>query len=422
MDAMTTIIDTGSKALIYPANSVSGYGHIYSLGIAGVHISAISPVTCANFLSRYVGEKFVVPNPCIDHEAFVSWLIDYGKRQEIKPTLFMAEDLYAYIVSLYQEELRPYFHFPYIPYEKLDILFHKRSMLQTAAAAGISIPKSLFSPASIEEIGEWSCFPAVIKPAISRFVFQGRTLINVCGFPQLFGGKAVLASNHEELQRCIQRLNHTDFEYCIQEYIPGDDPNLFTVYFVADQFGNIPCFSTHYKVRQRPADFGTTSVSQSEFVPELREYAEQFCKAAGYSGPATMEFKLSENDGKWYLMEINPRLGFSIRRSTVKGVNMVLQQYLFSTGQDLMKGRQRDDGRCWIDIPGDIKAIVSHRGKKQRRLSVWNIVKPYLFFREAVFNLKDPVPGLARICTGVLHAAGRRIERMMPVLRLLTQR
>ena len=402
-------IDTNAKAVIFPAHTVSGYGHIYSLGIAGVPVTALSSADCSNFRSRYVREKFVVPNPYTDHERFVAWLVDYGRRQAIKPVLFLAEDFYAYLASFCQKQLRPFYNFPYIPGEKLDALFDKRAMYRTAAKAGLVIPKSLFSPASKEALDLWSCYPAVVKPAVSRFTFNGSKLLGVCDFPKLFGAKAVLCAGPQELANLTGRLRHVGLEYCVQEYIPGENHNLHTVYFVADRDGKIPSFSTHYKVRQYPADFGTTSVSQSVELPQLRDFAEQFCKCAGYTGPATMEFKLGAHDGAWYLMEINPRLGFAIRRSTVKGVNMVLQQYLLSTGQELLTTRQRDDGRFWIDVQGDMKSLLWRRARTRWHLPLWHIVKPFFFFREAVFNVNDPLPGIDRWRVSLLRAARSRL-------------
>jgi D-aspartate ligase len=388
--------DKSAKAVIYPARTVSGYGHIYSLGIAGIPVTALAHVDCANFKSRYVREKHVVPDPRVDHEKFVHWLMDYGSRQTTKPVLFMAEDPYAYLASLYHDQLRKHFLFPYIPLDKIDIYFRKDAMYRKAAEAGVRFPRTIYSSETTAVSGQWPSFPAVVKPVISRFRFKGRTFVALRTFPELFGCKAVLGADRDETERYIQQAEAAGIECCIQEYIPGDNTRLYTIYFVADKQGRIPSFSTHYKVRQYPVDFGTTSVSRSETVPLLLEYAEQFCHTTGYSGPATMEFKLNSKNGLWYLMEINARLGFSIRRSTLKGVNMPLQQYLLSTDQQLLKVKQRDDNRCWIDIPGDIKGIIWRRKKTLWRLSFWQIVKPYLFFHEAVFNFRDPLPGFER--------------------------
>ncbi|MGB7567674.1 MAG: hypothetical protein WBM07_07435, partial [Chitinivibrionales bacterium] len=205
------------------------------------------------------------------------------------------------------------------------------------------------------------------------------------------------------MRNVIRSVENAGLDFCIQEYIPGDNAHLFTVYFVADKNGFIPSFSTHFKVRQYPADFGTTSISQSRSVPLLRDYASRFCKETGYVGPATMEFKQSSSDKLWYLMEINPRLGYSVRRSTIKGVNMPLQQYLLSTGQQLLDFKQDDNHLYWIDIPGDIKGLLWRRKKNGWRLSLLNILKPYFYFREAVFNFKDPFPGAIRLLLYLIH-------------------
>jgi D-aspartate ligase len=405
-------INTKSKAVIYPARTVSGYGHIYSLGIAGIPVVALAHVDCANFKSRYVREKYIVPDPHDDQERFLSWLIDYGKKQSIKPALFMVEDAYAYLASLYQKELCPYFLFPFIPIDIIDVFFHKGAMYRKAAEVGIKVPESIYSPLDKETIDTWYSYPAVIKPVISRFKVKGKKIVCIRTFPEIFGGKAVFAFDASGLFELTQRIKCAELDYCVQEYIPGANSNLYTIYFLATEDGHIPSFSTHYKCRQFPADFGTTSVSQSKSVPQLRGLAERFCKATGYMGPATMEFKLHEEDNDWVLMEINARFGFSIRRSTVKGVNMPVQQYLFSTGQQLMNSMQHDDGKFWIDIPGDVKGLLWRQNKKQWRLPIRQIIKPYLYFREAVLNARDPLPGLSRLGSSANRGLWRLIKMM----------
>jgi predicted ATP-grasp superfamily ATP-dependent carboligase len=399
----TSGLNTASKALIYPARSVSGYGHIYSLGIAGIPITALSRINCENFHSRFIGEKYIIADPHDDPQKFINWLVRYGSRQVAKPVLFMAEDPYAYIISIHQEQLRPFFHFPFIPLETIDIYFNKRAMYTKAVEAGLRIPKTVFSPINKDIIKNWKAYPAVIKPVVSRFNYSGNVFGSIRTFPDQFGCKAWFAKTPTDLADCVDRVKNAGLDFCIQEYILGDNSCLCTIYFVADTQARIPSFSTHYKVRQYPADFGTTSVSQSRSIPILHEYAEWFCKTTGYSGPATMEFKQSDSDGLWYLMEINPRLGFSVRRSTVKGVNMPLQQYLLSTGQKLLNCKQTDDRSFWIDIPGDLKGLLWRRGKRQWCLPLMHVVKPYLNFHEAVLNLIDPIPGSLRFLSYARH-------------------
>jgi methionine biosynthesis protein MetW len=372
-----TTIRKQSKALVYPADTVSGYGHIFSLGIADIHVVALSPQYCASFKSRYVKEKYLVPDPLNNHEAFVSWLIDYGKKQQNKPVLFLVEDVFAYIVSLYQDELAPYCLYPYIPHDKLDIFFNKKAMFKEAAKTNIVLPFTLFSPLVNEDVSNWNQFPAVMKPLVSRFTFADRRLVDAVKFPILFGGKAIQVSNKQELQYFALKLEQENVEYCIQKLIPGENSNIANIKFVSTQDGIIPSCFISRKIRQQPADFGTCCVSQSEYIKCIHEYAEKFCR--------------------WYFIEINPRLDYWISMSTLKGVNLPLQLYFLSTSQRLFVHKQLDNGRYWIDIPGDLKGLKWRRKHKEWSLSIRNFLRPYAYFNEAIFTIRDPLPGLIRL-------------------------
>jgi len=408
-----------SKALIYPSSTVLGYAHIYSLGIVGIPVVALNRNKCSNFKSRYVKEKYIVPDSQKDHEAFVSWLIEYGKKQTNKPALFFAEDLYAYIASLYQKELKPYYLYPYIDHGRLDIFFNKKAMFEAAAKTDISIPFTEFSPLTKEQIANWKHFPTILKPQVSRFNFQGRKLVDVRKFPNLFGGKAVKASNSNELQDYTRRLSEENIDYCLQEFIPGREINLAYCMFVADESGQIPSCFINYKVRQYPADLGTCCVGVSKYDENLHNLTEQFCKITKYVGPGGIEFKWNPEDKQWYFVEINPRAIFSMNMATNNGVNLALQHYLLSTGQELFRTRQCENGRYWIDIPGDLSGLRWRQKRKEWRLSLWEIIKPYFYFNEAVYNWRDPLPGfekLIKICFRALKLIVKKMRQKMDKL------
>lgn len=398
-----------TKAIIYPSSTVAGYGFIYSLGQEGIHVVALSDSPCANFRSKYVKERYVVPNPIKQHEEFVKWLIAYGKKQDSKAVLFMAEDLYAYIVSLYKEELSPFYFYPFIDKDKLNVFFNKREMFQAAMKAGLHQPRTLFAPLSEEDIQSWKNFPALMKPNVSRFTFHGRTLVDAVKFPSVFGGKAVQVNNESEIRALAARLKEMDIDYCIQELIPGENFNITNVKFVSGKGGTVPACFISRKIRQQPADFGTCSVSRADFIPELDKMTKDFCAVTGYAGPGGMEFKYNSNDGKWYFIEINPRLDFWIRMAVLKGINLPFQQYLLSTGQKLFEARQKDGGRLWIDIQGDMDGCEWRRKRPEWRLSWAEVLRPYLFFNEAIFNFADPLPGLIRL----IHVVVGRLKKIV---------
>lgn len=389
-------ISRESKAVVYPAATVAGYGHIFSLGLAGIHVVALSHAQCENFKSRYVKERYIVPNPIQDHQQFVDWLVRYGRKQAHRPVLFLAEDLYAYIASLYQDELGELYCYPYIDLQKINVFFNKRNMHQAAIDAGLNIPRSAVSPLHDKDILDWNEYPVVVKPLVSRFTFDGKILRDAVKFPKFFGGKAIQANNKTELLRAVHKLEKERIEFCIQQLISGENKCIANVKFVSSRNFDIPACFISRKIRQQPADFGTCSVSQAEYIQELHSQTTKFCKFTQYTGPGGVEFKWNQGDRKWYFIEINPRLDFWIGMSTLKGTNLPLQQYLLSTEQDLLCQRQVDGGRYWIDIPGDIQGYKWRKAHKEWAISITEFLKPYLYFNEAVWNIKDPLPGILK--------------------------
>ena len=386
-----------AKALVYPARTVAGYGHIWSLGRAGVPVVALQPRPCAAFRSRFVSEAHLVPDPAVSPDAFVGWLVEYGRRQAEQPVLCMAEDLYAFIVSANRERLEPLFRYPFVPAERMAVFFDKRAMHAAAEKAGLRVPPTLHSPLAEGEIARWPHYPAVVKPLVSRFrVEQGR-LVAGPRFPDVFGGKALLARDRAELARIAGEVEAQGFAFCVQRLVPGGNPAIVNVKFVADRDGAIPACFVSRKLRQQPADFGTCCVAVAEYLPLVHEMAERFCRSTGYSGPGGMEFKLDPQTAEPWFIEVNPRLDFWIRMATLKGVNLPLQHYRLALGLPLARERQRDGGAAWIDLWGDLEGYRWRRARSGYEVSLRELLRPYLRFDEAVFSLADPLPGLSRL-------------------------
>jgi D-aspartate ligase len=397
------------KAVVYPARTVAGYGHIYSLGAAGIPVVALHPKWGFTFSSRYVKEHYVTPDAARRPDAFVDWLVRYGQDQPEKPVLFLAEDLYAFIASARAQSLSPFYRYPYIQPSHLPLFFDKRRMLREAEAAGLDVPPTLFSPLPSGWKLSWRHFPAVIKPTVSRFSFSGSQVLDRPTFPNVFGGKALLARGPEEAQTLVDEVQKQGFDFCLQRLVPGPNAHIYNVKFVADEMGYVPSCFISRKERQQPADFGTCCVAVSHYLEDLRRQAEAFCRRTGYCGPGGMEFKRDCDSGRFWFIEVNPRLDYWIRMATLKGVNLPAQQYRLSLGQELETLRQRDGGRAWIDIEGDWKGRRWRRRHPEHSVGWKEFLGPYRSFDEAVWNRNDPLPGLinfARMVPSLLIRRG----------------
>lgn len=383
-----------------------------SLGLAGVPVVALSSRRCDAFYSRYASERLIAPNPLEDHLAFVQWLADYGGRQQSKPVLFMAEDVYSYIVSAYQGQLAEHCLYPYLPVGALDRFFSKDVMLPYAERAGLYVPRWISRPTR-DQLEDWSDFPVVVRPLVSRFAFKNGELGDVVAFPKAFGSKALRADDRESLIEAANAVEHLGIEYFIQKMFIVPNSSLVTVKFVADREHVIPSVFIGRKIRQYPADFGTCTVGGSDYVDEIYDQATRFVMKSGYVGGGTIEFLWSTDDRRWCFIEINPRLDFWVGIAVDKGVNLPFQQYLLSTGQRLLDVRQRDGGRYWVDFLGDLAALRCRKHLSDWPVTVREMVLPYLFFNEAVFNWRDPLPGILRLLRPCVGSVLRWLQRVL---------
>ena len=102
-----------------------------------------------------------------------------------------------------------------------------------------------------------------------------------------------------------------------QQYVPG---LLFDAVTVARN-GECPSVFTSVRKLMYPVSGGVTCISVSTQTPELDELARRVVQALDWNGPIEIEFKLDSRDGKFKLIEINPRFWASVDSAVRCGVN-----------------------------------------------------------------------------------------------------
>jgi hypothetical protein len=79
----------------------------------------------------------------------------------------------------------------------------------------------------------------------------------------------------------------------------------------------------HEKLCTWPAAFGVTAVGVTRYVEAVHEYTERIFTALAWHGIANIEFRQDTEDGRWYFMEINPRINCSLGIQAAAGVDVV---------------------------------------------------------------------------------------------------
>ena len=372
-----------NKAVILGANYYIGLSVIRGLGRNGVTTVAIEyqEKGTYGFKSKYLNEKHIAPHYKKDTKGFISYLIEYAKKQTEKPVLFPCADPYVEIVDQHLEELRKYYLINQTEQGLFTKLMDKNSLYDIAVEHGVKVPETIKTTDSefdhkIDQIK----YPCIVKPSDSP------------AFVDVFRKKMFKVNSKEELLEAVNQANEKNLEVFVQRIIPGFDDHMYTYDCYLDQNSNVTHYTTCNKNRQYPINFGASVYTWQMHIPGLHKIGKPFLEAVGFKGFAEIEFKKDEETGDFYLIEINVRTtNFNVMLERI-GLNFPWIAYQELTGQDIgTKAVVDSTKRTFVYAFEDILAIKGYL--QTRQLTIGQVFSS-LFRKKsyAIWALDDPKP------------------------------
>jgi predicted ATP-grasp superfamily ATP-dependent carboligase len=376
---MERAIILGARELGYQIIKALGKEGIVSIVIYGEERDEIGQY------SKYAQESYEIPNFFQEPHRLLDFLT--GKRKEWNGTIIIPTDDYGVkFLSAHKDTLSNHYIIPSPGAEIIDKIVNKKSLYKIAQEMGIFTPR-LFSPRSLKEleaIKSQILYPCLIKPGLGHLFFRE------------FDCKMLEAHNYDELQENYRRFTddfrRDDYALTICEIVPGQDSE-YMIQFDSylDTSGELLALMTTRKIRLDPPRYGQGRITRSERIDDVNEISVQLLKALGYSGFSEIEWKYDYRDGKYKLIEINPRFIFYIGLCVECGINFPYIQY-----QDLVHHRKvrvssyRED-IYWIHFYKDVlHTLLNHN---MEDFSVFEYLKPYLKKKAfAIFDFRDPLP------------------------------
>jgi len=352
-DVAAAVIDVGW---------VNGLAAIRSLGRAGIRVLAIDHRPSAlGFRSRYA-EPFISPDPRRDETRFVAFVRALGEV-----AVFPTHDEGLNAIARHLDDLPVLAPFP--PWDVLERVQSKRSQLEVAEGAGVAVPQTLYPGSGPEarEAAEEIGLPVLVKPE------------HPVGFKQRFRRQAFRCESLQDVEDAYARAE--EFAPMVQELVPGNDDTLYTVGSYLARGGRALGVFCGRKLRQTPRGIGTCRVGEAVWVQEVVDAALQLLRAFGYFGLSQVEFKRDARDGRFKLMEINPRLWQWHGLATACGVDLPRIAYADLVGETPSDAAMDGFGKRWA-----ITLLPGERPAPQR--------PPYV---DAVFARDDPKPGLVHL-------------------------
>jgi predicted ATP-grasp superfamily ATP-dependent carboligase len=363
-----------------------GLGIVRSLGRQGIPVCIIDDELSISRYSRY-STKFVKVADLHDERTSVNTLLEIGKRLGLDGwVLYPTREELVAAFSRNREELSELFRVPTPEWESVQWAWDKRNTYHLAAELGIPIPATHY-PQNFEQLSELDdCAPPfAIKPAIKEhFLYATKA-------------KAWCANSHSELKDLFEKASElvNPGEIMVQEIIPGGGTQQFA-YCAFFRNGQAVGKMVAQRRRQHPLQFGRASTYvQTVDVPILEEFSERFLRRIDYYGLVEVEYKLDPRDGQYKLLDVNARTWGYHSLGESAGVDFSYMQYADQLGIPVTACKAKP-GVGWMRTTTDIPAALCALAAKDID------VRSYLrslrnCSADAVFSLKDPMPGLAEI-------------------------
>jgi predicted ATP-grasp superfamily ATP-dependent carboligase len=361
-------------------------GVIRSLARQNIPVFLLDKGFCISRFSRYVWKFGKCPDARDEIQLF-RFLVDLARKEHLEGWLLLPnDDDTVRFLAKNKEHLEEYYKVTTPPWETVRFACQKKLTYELAEKCGIAVPRT-FYPKNLTELEQLDIeFPVIIKPSVKE-PFYSRTK-----------KKAIRTDSRKELIDEFTRVRDIagDSEIMVQEFIAGGGENLFSVGSLSKN-GEILARVVARRLRQHPMDFGhATTYAETVDIPELIEIAERILGAMNYYGLSEVEFMRDPKDGKYKLIEINPRPWGWHTLAIAAGVDLPYLLYRDMLGEEITRNGTTPKQAKWIRLVTDIPTVVPALIKRQ--LGFRDYIGSLKGKKQyAVFSVKDPLPFIAEL-------------------------
>ncbi|HEY6330592.1 MAG TPA: carboxylate--amine ligase, partial [Blastocatellia bacterium] len=276
---------------------------------------------------------------------------------------------------------------------------NKRNLYDLCQRLGIACPRTAFPNSHEEwlELARRTPLPVVVK------------VIEPWLAPKGLKTTVIVSDRQELVEYCDShgpRIPATAL--MIQEMIPSATSEDWFVHGYCDSQSNPVAIFTGVKLRSYPAFAGPTTFARSVRNDALQQQASVLLTAIGYRGIMDLDFRLDCRDGRYNLLDFNPRVGAQFKLfKDADGTDVVRALHLDLTGRTARVGPQIQ-GRTFVAEIQDLLASRAYWRSGALTIRDWwrslrQIDEP------AWYTADDPLP-FVLMC---LHMPFRAVSRAL---------
>jgi predicted ATP-grasp superfamily ATP-dependent carboligase len=301
------------RILILDGQYVHALTAVRSLGRRGAHVAVAAHKPHAMcFKSRWCHDRILAPNSNEEPQAWVSWLFETLRRGSYDATLFFGEST-AELLSQHRDRIQKWTGCPLPSRDIFLTADRKDRAARLASQLGVPVPATheLEHLEDCERLAGQLDFPVVVKGVYS----SGSQQVAVVRDP------SQLAATVQRIA-ALRRSPALPLPL-VQEWVPGRGYGLTALM----RRGEPVATFMHRRLGEHDISAGVrfahgAAGAQSVFEPELQHHGLTLLQALCWDGIAMVEFRRSRRDGRFYLMEINPRFVGSLDLAVAAGMDL----------------------------------------------------------------------------------------------------
>lgn len=361
--------------VIILAAGPNGLGAVRSLYKENIHVDIITASRQDPVFSSRLPVRKVVLEKAFSTEYLLEVLMNWSNSGQV---LIPTSDWYVDFLVINQDKLSKKFKFV-LPKGELSSKFIDKKEEIELVKDFVELPKTItVLPESKDQLLQLIDLPIIIKPRSNEL--------------NRIGQKNILIYTDEELDEFYIKFNDI-LQYCIvQDIIVGDDENLWVCNCVFDLESKLINAFIFQRLQLTPPHFGVTCYAKSRLNDEVIRQVIKLGEGVGYVGPAMVEFKVDDRDGKYKYIEVNPRLGLCNYFDSSCGKNNVYATYCVAMGLNFVEQPQKVN-RMFLSFYEDLYSRFRDDQKVTQVFKTYfsNAMKMHTFM---YFSWMDPWPAL----------------------------
>jgi predicted ATP-grasp superfamily ATP-dependent carboligase len=357
---------------------------VRSLGFEGVAVTVFAEYRGAPAAaSRHCLETVLVPRFTEAPERLAEALEAYARSQPRRPVVFPSADPDLDLLSRLRGRLQATCDLALARAELIADLADKRRFAALALEHRFDVPRT-WTPTSAEDLRQQAAevrFPVIVKPSNP---IQWKT-DRVAGVAR--ATKAVRVDDRPHLDTLCTALLQARIDFVIQELVPGDDDEHYDLHAFFDRDSRPVAWFTGRKHRIFPVHAGSGCYVESVAIEALARAGLQMLATLRYTGIANVNYKRDPRDGRFRLLEINPRVSQWNILAARSGINLPWLAYAeFADLKVSAPGAQRQP-MFYVNWRNDRWA---YRGYRAEGLLGFRDYLRSLARRPMVYQLLDP--------------------------------